>query len=82
MVAITQATTKQQRQALLGLVLVAMAPTVSVITGFGLKAGLVAAIVFILTKLWVFGLPAYWYLKIEANLEETFKEKFLEEIKS
>lgn len=24
----------------------------------------------------------YWYLKIEANLEETFKEKFLEEIKS
>ena len=67
MVAITQVTSKQQRQALLGLVLVAIAPTVSVITGFALKAGLIAAIVFILTKLWVFGLPAYWYLKIEGG---------------
>jgi len=55
----------QNSLALIGLILVAIAPSISVITGFALKAGLLAIIVFIFTKMWVFGLPAFWYLYIE-----------------
>ena len=51
--------------ALIGLILVAIAPSISVITGFAFKAGLLAIFVFIFTKIWIFGLPAFWYLIIE-----------------
>ena len=51
--------------ALLGLILVAIAPTVSVVTGFVLKGELFAVFVFCITKVWLFGLPAYWHIKIE-----------------
>ena len=64
---IPQASSKQKQLALLGLVLVAIAPTVSVITGFALIAGIIAALVFVFTKLWMFGLPALWYLKVEGG---------------
>ena len=64
---IPQASSKQKQLALLGLVLVATAPSVSVITGFALKAGIIAAFVFVFTKLWMFGLPALWYLKVEGG---------------
>ena len=40
--------------ALLGLILVAIAPSVSVITGFAFKAGILAIFVFIFTKIWIF----------------------------
>jgi len=56
-----------KQRALIGLLLVSIAPTISVITGFALKAGIIAAFVFIFTKLWIFGLPAYWYLKVEGG---------------
>ena len=55
----------QRNLALLGLILVAIAPSVSVITGFAFKAGILAIFVFIFTKVWIFGLPAFWYLRIE-----------------
>lgn len=55
----------QRNLALLGLFLVAIAPSVSVITGFAFKAGLLAIFVFIFTKVWMFGLPAFWYLRVE-----------------
>ena len=51
--------------ALLGLILVSIAPSVSVVTGFAFKVGLFAVFVFIFTKIWVFGLPAFWHLRIE-----------------
>ena len=47
---------RQQKLALWGLLLVSVAPSVSVITGFALKAGIVAIVVFLLTKIWIFGL--------------------------
>ena len=40
----------QQKLAFWGLVLVALAPSVSVITGFALKAGLISILIFIITK--------------------------------
>ena len=51
--------------AILGLFLVSIAPSVSVITGFAFKAGALAVIVFIVTKIWMFGLPAFWHIYIE-----------------
>ncbi|MDG1556327.1 MAG: type II CAAX endopeptidase family protein, partial [Candidatus Poseidoniaceae archaeon] len=53
--------------ALLGLCLVAAAPTVSIITGFVFKAGLLAVLVFCITKVWMFGLPVFWHMKIEGK---------------
>ena len=51
--------------ALLGFTLAAIAPTISVVTGFVYQAGLLAIIVFFVTKLWMFGLPAFWHLVVE-----------------
>ena len=53
--------------ALLGLCLVAVAPTASIITGFVFKAGLFAILVFCITKVWLFGLPVFWHMKIEGK---------------
>lgn len=49
----------QKNLALLGLILVGIAPTISVVTGFALKAGALAIVVFVFTKAWIFGLPAF-----------------------
>lgn len=62
-----QLTSINKRRALIGLTLVGIAPTVSVVTGFALKAGLIGALVFIFSKLWLVGLPAYWYLRVEGG---------------
>ena len=67
MEALVQSTRNEKRRALVGLLLVGIAPTVSVVTGFALKAGLIAAVVFVLTKMWMFGLPAYWYTMVEGG---------------
>ena len=67
MEALVQSTRNEKRLALIGLALVGIAPTVSVVTGFALKAGMIAAVVFVLTKMWMFGLPAYWYTKVEGG---------------
>ena len=56
---------KKRTIAILGLFLVGIAPSVSVITGFVFKAGALAVIVFIVTKIWMFGLPAFWHIYIE-----------------
>lgn len=53
--------------ALLGLCLVAIAPSISTVTGFIFQAGMIAVFVFIFTKVWIFGLPAFWHLKVEGK---------------
>lgn len=59
---------QQKNLALLGLILVGIAPTISVVTGFAFKAGVLAIVVFIFTKVWIFGLPAFWHLRIDKNV--------------
>ncbi len=54
-----------QKLALIGLVLAAIAPTISVVTGFVIQAGIIAIFVFIFTKIWMFGIPAFWHIKVE-----------------
>ena len=67
MEALVQSTRNEKQRALIGLALVGIAPTVSVVTGFALKAGMIAAVVFVFTKMWMFGLPAYWHTKVEGG---------------
>ena len=56
---------KDKQLALLALMLVGIAPTISILTGFALKAGIIAVIVFIILKIWIFALPSFWHLKID-----------------
>ncbi|MEZ8078474.1 MAG: CPBP family glutamic-type intramembrane protease, partial [Candidatus Poseidoniaceae archaeon] len=56
---------KDKQLALLALMLVGIAPTISILTGFALKAGIIAVIVFIILKIWIFVLPSFWHLKID-----------------
>jgi membrane protease YdiL (CAAX protease family) len=56
---------KDKQLALLALILVGIAPTISILTGFALKAGIIAVIVFIILKIWIFALPSFWHLKID-----------------
>lgn len=59
--------TPSRNTAILGLVLVGSAPTISVVSGFVFQVGILAAFIFVLTKIWVFGLPGLWHLQIEKN---------------
>ena len=70
-----QHTSKSNNLALAGLILAAIAPTISVVTGFVLQAGIIAIIVFVLTKLWMFGLPAYWHLRVDGEQISMSKPK-------
>ena len=54
-----------QLKPILALILVGIAPTISVVTGFGIEPGLIAIIVFILTKFWLLALPAWWRKKVD-----------------
>ncbi len=53
------------RKPLIALILVGIAPTISVVTGFGIEPGLIAVIVFFLTKFWLLALPAWWRKKVD-----------------
>jgi hypothetical protein len=52
-------------KALLGLFLVGIAPTISVIASFGTGDGVIGKIAWTSTKLWMFGLPLLWHLKVD-----------------
>ena len=56
---------EERRRALLALILVGMAPSVSVIISFGTNGGTVSQVAYVLSKIWMVALPLYWYLKID-----------------
>ena len=54
-----------QRKTLLALVLVGIAPTVSIFASFGSGDGLFGQIAWFVSKLWMLGLPLVWLLYID-----------------
>ena len=58
---------EERRRALLALILVGMAPSVSVIISFGMSGGTVSQMAYVLSKIWMVALPLYWYLKIDGG---------------
>ena len=58
---------EERRRALLALILVGIAPSVSVIISFGTNGGIVSQMAYVLSKIWMVALPLYWYLKIDGG---------------
>jgi membrane protease YdiL (CAAX protease family) len=54
-----------RNKALLGLFLVGIAPTVSILVSFGTGEGLLGQIFWFISKLWMLGLPLFWRLKVD-----------------
>ena len=54
-----------RNKALLGLFLVGIAPTVSVLASFGTGEGLLGQISWFTSKLWMLGLPLIWRLRVD-----------------
>ncbi len=54
-----------RNKALLGLFLVGIAPTVSILLSFGTSGGLLGQISWFVSKLWMLGLPLFWRLKVD-----------------
>jgi len=54
-----------RNKALLGLFLVGIAPTVSILLSFGTSGGLLGQISWFISKLWMLGLPLFWRLKVD-----------------
>ena len=58
---------EERRRAMLALLLVGLAPTVSIFISFGTDGGLVSQIAYVLSKVWMVAIPLYWYLKIDGG---------------
>ncbi|MDP6907183.1 MAG: type II CAAX endopeptidase family protein [Candidatus Thalassarchaeaceae archaeon] len=56
-----------RKRALIAIILVGMAPTVSVLISFATSGGSLSQVAFILSKLWLFGLPLLWYLRVDGG---------------
>ncbi len=52
-------------RAALALVLIAPAPTAGVLFGLTLREGLLGTILWVVAKIWLFGLPAAWHLLVD-----------------
>ena len=56
---------EDRRRTILALLLVGMAPTVSTLLSFGVGDGVASQVIFVFTKIWLFAVPLYWFLKID-----------------
>jgi hypothetical protein len=58
-------TMNDRKKAILGLILVGLAPTASILASFGTGDGLLGQVSWVCSKLWMLGLPLLWRLKID-----------------
>ena len=56
-----------RKRALIAIILVGMAPTVSVLISFAPSGGTLSQVAFILSKFWLFGLHLLWYLRVDGG---------------
>ena len=56
---------EERRRTILALLLVGMAPSVSTLLSFGVGDGVASQVIFVITKIWLFAVPLYWFLKID-----------------
>ena len=56
---------EERKLALIALLLVGLAPTVSIFISFGTDGGIISQIAYVLSKLWLVVIPLIWYLKID-----------------
>ena len=58
---------EERRRALIALVLVGAAPTVSTLLSYGVGDGAISQAIFLLTKLWLLCFPVVWFLKVDSG---------------
>lgn len=58
---------EERRLALIALLLVGLAPTVSIFISFGTNGGIISQIAYFISKLWLLVIPLIWYLKVDGG---------------
>ena len=58
---------EERRRALVALVLVGAAPTISTLLSYGVGDGVISQAIFVLTKLWLLCIPLVWFLKVDSG---------------
>ena len=66
---------EERKRALIALLLVGLAPTVSIFISFGTDGGIISQIAYVLSKLWLVVVPLIWYLKIDKGQLSLSKPK-------
>ena len=66
---------EERKRALIALLLVGLAPTVSIFISFGTDGGILSQIAFVISKLWLVVIPLIWYLKIDKGQLSLSKPK-------
>ena len=56
---------EERRLALIALLLVGLAPTVSIFISFGTDGGIISQVAYFISKLWLLVIPLIWYLKVD-----------------
>ena len=56
---------EERKLALIALLLVGLAPTVSIFISFGTDGGIISQIAYFISKFWLFAIPLIWYLKVD-----------------
>ncbi len=65
----------EKRSAIFALLLVGLAPTVSIFISFATDGGLFSQIAYLFSKLWMILIPLFWYLKIDGGKFSLSKPK-------
>ena len=66
---------EERKRALIALLLVGLAPTVSIFISFGTDGGIISQIAYVLSKLWLVVVPLIWYFKIDKGQLSLSKPK-------
>ena len=52
---------------MIALLLVGLAPTVSIFISFGTDGGIISQVAYFISKLWLLVIPLIWYLKVDGG---------------
>ena len=66
---------EERKLALVAILLVGLAPTVSVFISFGTDGGLISQIAYFISKIWLLVIPLVWYLKVDGGKLSISKPK-------
>ena len=66
---------EERKHDLIALLLVGLAPTVSIFISFGTDGGILSQIAYVISKLWLVVIPLIWYLKIDKGQLSLSKPK-------
>ena len=58
---------EERKLALVAILLVGLAPTVSIFISFGTDGGIISQIAYFISKIWLLVIPLVWYLKVDGG---------------